>query len=1140
LGGSPILSIQKTSSMSSPILHTLIADLLHNLEQEGITLGTGRHLKVQELWRRLPDDIEPERLKTLLVPLFATNPQEQERFYAIFDKSWRRVQELNKVEEVKPEPPMEEEVAEQNWRWLLYVAAVLFLGALAWILFRTNTAFQPINNFHEVPLNIYRGDTLVQDPILRREETDTLRQIAFLDGELYAIDSIWGEYEIDSFNQLIIRAGDTIGRGVDTLVVRALYNTGLDSIHFVLNLLEKRQSPLAEKEARPEKKAPRLKTKEILYKHDLPLVSQATLDKQAYWQKNKWWIKTSLILLLALLIVTLAEWLERRRKKAVAHLQRAHNGPPYAWSVDLDEPEELAVGLQAKQLTNRLRRRQLENYQRIDIPATVKATARHAGQIHLQYRQPSKPSEYLLLIDRNAMQDHRALLYDNLYASFKQEEVHIDRFFYDGSPQVVFNEKYPGGLSLKELQHQYSESRLLLIGDGQSFFNPVNGEWAGWTEELNNWKARGLLSTKPLDKWSYDEDLLAQRFFLLPATLQGVDRLIEQFELVDPKPWEEVVKQVGDASKESIVFKEGLMPTLQQHFSPHMLQWIAACAVYPQLQWKMTLHLGKELSTEQDNLLTVENILNLVRLPWFVEGKIPDLAREVLIGYLKEQGLETKVRQTIKALLDKAPRPSEDSVAYEKWRVNQLFNEIQVTAPSPKRRQLKRELENYIEAGYQPDQVTLQTLEREKIPNAAAELPDRWKELLFREGDGMLGWKNGVWAVPVWLVLSGLVWWFNPNYQACKGDLVMFEGQQLCLATDADQIIYFDFLSRKIIRESGRLGGYSDVRFVVFPFEYIGREGMVQNTEDLPQSEQVSKEILDTAYQNMLTGLRESFAVDFEEAPSELANASQANINILRRSGADLIISGKGRQTEDEFELSMQITEGLSGNQRVAKVIYRNGDPSRGFMVDSLGSKKIYLFPSFEVNNIIYLTRFVQNLFNIYNNIYSKPGSEYFFPFEASSQTLLDSFSVYAGYLPSRLDDPKELKDVMITPLQDSLEAFNQRGNDDRLRLLGDQFIENLATALYNKGVSLFNTYLDLKEGIVPDTLDLAPRYLDESAFSLLLARDLGTSQPAILTALLRIYGENETLNLPKVLSGQVVEKGQAFSRCTSQPGRHL
>jgi hypothetical protein len=87
--------------------------------------------------------------------------------------------------------------------------------------------------------------------------------------------------------------------------------------------------------------------------------------------------------------------------------------------------------------------------------------------------------------------------------------------------------------------------------------------------------------------------LLAQRFFLLPATLQGVDRLIEQFELVDPKPWEEVVKQVGDASKESIVFREDLMTTLEQHFSPHMLQWIAACAVYPQLQWKMTLAPGQ-------------------------------------------------------------------------------------------------------------------------------------------------------------------------------------------------------------------------------------------------------------------------------------------------------------------------------------------------------------------------------------------------------------------------------------------------------------------------------------------------------------------------------------------------------------------
>ncbi len=1116
--------------MKNPLLHTLIADLLRSLEQEGIALGTGRHLKVQELWRRLPEDIEPERLKTLLVPLFATNPQEQERFYAVFDKSWRRVQDLNRVEEAKPKEPIKEEVAEKNWRWLLYMAAVLFLAALAWILFRTNTAFKPVNNFHEIPLNIYRGDTLVQDPILRREETDTLRQLAFLDGEQYAIDSIWGEYEIDSFNQIIIRAGDTVGQHIDTLVVRALYNTGLDSMHFVLNLLEKRSTPLPEKEVLPEKKAPRLKTKEIPYKHDLPIPNQAALEKEAFWKKNRWWIKTSLILLLALLIVTLAEWLERRRKKAVAHLQRAHNGPPYAWTVDLDEPEELAVGLQAKQLTNRLRRRQLEDYHRIDIPATVKATARSAGQVHLQYRQPSKPSEYLLLIDRNAMQDHRALLYDNLYESFKQEEVHIDRFFYDGSPQVVFNEKYPGGLPLKELQHRFSEARLLIVGDGQRFFNPIDGEWAGWTEELNNWKARGLLTTKPLDKWSYDEDLLAQRFFLLPATLQGVDRLIEQFELVDPKPWEEVVKQIDDSTKESIVFKDDLLTTLQQHFSNHMLQWIAACAVYPQLQWKMTLHLGKELSTGQDNLLTVENILNLVRLPWFVEGKIPDPARVVLIEYLKREGLETKVRETIKILLDKAPRPSEDSVAYEKWRVNQLFNEIQVSAPSPKRRQLKRELENYLEAGFQPDQITIQSLERENVPGMAAELPDRWKELLFREGEGIFGFKTRLWAVPSWLILSGLILWFNPNYRACKGYLVIFEDQQLCLETEADQIIYNDYLSRKTIRDASRLGGYANAKVVVFPFEYIGSDGNAQNTEDLPQSEQAAIDMTDTLYQYFITGLRESIGLDIESIPPNLPyDDRQDNVNTVRRLGADFILSGTARQINGEFQLNVHITDGLSGRQHTSRMISGVGGTFRSFIDDSI-STKMYSFPSIDVNSLIYGTSFTPEFFKIYENLYVDRGLDAFFPFEANSMVLLDSFSIYAAYLPSRLDDPKELKDVMINPLQDSLEAYNQRENDDRGRLLGDQYIENLATALYNKGVALFNTYLDLKEGILSDTLDLAPRYLDESAFSLLLAKDLRTSMPEVFTALLRVYGENETLIFPKTLTGQVTAAGRALT----------
>lgn len=1005
--------------MPNPITYALLSDLLHSLEQEGFPLGTGQHLKVQELWKRLPDDIEPERLKTLLVPLFATDPQQQKHFYDLFDKSRRRVQSANKVEEEEEKAPTEEERSEKKWRWLVLIAALALTTILIAIFWRTNKVVGPTDAEHRFFLDVVRGDTLVQDPVLRTEEKDTLRQLAFVDGELYAVDSIWGEYEIDSMNQLVVRAGDTIGQAVDTLIVRAIYNTGLDSITYILNLRDIPESPVVEEVEKPEKKAPRLKTREIPYIHDLPIPDQAAIEKAAFWQKNRWWIKGMLVILLALLLGALVQWLERRRKKAVAILQKAHKAPPYVWTIDLEEPEELAVGLQAKQLTSRLRRRQLEDYHKINIPATINATARHAGQIHLRYTQPSKPTEYLLLIDRTAMQDHRALLFDQLYESFKQEEVHIDRFFYDGSPQVVFNEKYPDGLPLKDLQHKYEESRLLIVGDGRAFFNPITGDWAKWTDELAGWKARGLLTPLPLDKWSYDEEMLARKFFLLPASLQGIDRLIEQFELVEPKPWEEMIKQIDDASKESIRMREELLTTLRMYYSEPMVRWIAACAVYPQLQWKLTLHLGKELSSEVDNLLTVDNILHLVRLPWFVEGKMPNPVRASLIDYLKKEGLEKKIRETIKVLLDKAPKPDQDSVAYEKWRVNQLFNQIQIIPPSPQRRELKKELENYIEAGYQPDSVTLDVLEKENAPPGAAQLSDRWKELLFREGDAIFGWKGWIWAVPLWLLLSGLFLWFNPKYEACAGDLAAWNEQEACLESEEDWIIFYDLLSRGLIRE------------------------------------QVA---IDTTY----LPLREAgFVVDM----AEVVKDESLNNPFYQQSFASLYLVNEVIRSSFDFENQFDVYQ--------ERREYKESQPDK---------------------------------IRFWNLEFSS-----FWPY-------------YTALFPSRLTGA-ERRSIIIQPLRDSLQFYNQRQEDDRIRLMGDQYIENLAIAFYNRGAILYNQYLDVVEGIDRFATETADSMLDAAAFNLLLARDLGTGRPEVFTALLRVYDEDQTYNFPASIAGRVLDE---------------
>ena len=53
------------------IKYQLIADLLSSLEAEGFRYGIGKHLELQQLISKLPEDIPPEELSTILCPIFA-------------------------------------------------------------------------------------------------------------------------------------------------------------------------------------------------------------------------------------------------------------------------------------------------------------------------------------------------------------------------------------------------------------------------------------------------------------------------------------------------------------------------------------------------------------------------------------------------------------------------------------------------------------------------------------------------------------------------------------------------------------------------------------------------------------------------------------------------------------------------------------------------------------------------------------------------------------------------------------------------------------------------------------------------------------------------------------------------------------
>ncbi len=765
----------------------LLADLFASLEAEGFALGTGKYLQVLALLERLPDDLPAEELRTLLAPLLVRNAEQQERFYELFEQSRQRV--AVKLAPSEPAPPQRDTVA---W-WRNIVLGLLVVLGLVGARLLKDWLFPPVQPIttQYFDRTVSTGDTLVEYIPLRAD--DSLRLISFCDGQDIGGDSIFGRYFLNPPDTLTYAALDSVGFA--DLCVLAVYAGREDTLFYRIAI-----TPPPAQEADPP--PPPTKDTSALRLEALPLphprnIADLVPDPQRvalaeFYGQYAWLIKLGLVLLITVLILAILQWRERRRRKLVAEIE-AREEPPYVWQLELDSPAEIYWGDAIKRLLNQLRRRERADLYQLDVPATVGATIRSGGRIDFQYVQRTRPPEYLLLIDRRGPEDHRAHFFDQLYEAFRASEVHVARYFFSGDPRVCFNEEHTNGVRLQELQQRYGESRLLILGSGYGLLSPLSGRLARWKAVFAGWKNRAVLTPVPTGGWGRREQSLRELFLVLPATLQGLYQSVNQFDSLDPAPYSEVLARIEDAPQEPVHFEGDLLTTLRRHFEEPMVRWIAACAVYPRLYWDLTLLLGNALSDAEHNLLALSNILQLLRLPWFAEGRIPDAVRGELIHYLRAQNLETSVRKTIRNVLAQAPGPATDSAAFSDYRMAVILNELMLQPTPQQRRALEDEFARYLAAGYEPDFVTFKYLDRESTPLDFL-VPDRWKKYVHPSGrtpwfGGGQDWK---WALPVWLVLAGFFGWFTPDFAPCDGIMIQYQDLHFCINNTEELFIFLE------------------------------------------------------------------------------------------------------------------------------------------------------------------------------------------------------------------------------------------------------------------------------------------------------------------------------------------------------------
>lgn len=323
--------------------------------------------------------------------------------------------------------------------------------------------------------------------------------------------------------------------------------------------------------------------------------------------------------------------------------------PPYSWDIfseDIPLNIDLNYGQSFNQTLQKLRQREQNNNQKIDLLASIHATIRRGGFPDFQYQQLTRPPEYLMLVERQAHNDHRAKSFDQIYQLLRRNLIFVERFFNNGDLRINRNEKYPAGLALTDLRGKFAEARLIVLGTGNKLINPNTGKLANWASTLMHWKPRVFLTTTPRQLWTRRENILEQVFTLLPVSLASLRYIAEagasttsvKFRAL-PLPMRQIIDvRVLELNDGEVI------SGLQKHFDDAMLCWIASCAIYPALNYHLTLQLGHLLANNfYPNLLTAENLLSLSKIPWFIQGRIsPKEARNELLKYLDHQHPEKK------------------------------------------------------------------------------------------------------------------------------------------------------------------------------------------------------------------------------------------------------------------------------------------------------------------------------------------------------------------------------------------------------------------------------------------------------------------------------------------------------------------